>query len=115
VLIESRTGRDSQSEITKNFVDLKQINNVIHEPARLGILVLLLGHTPPGLQFNEVQNALGLSPGNLSSHTKRLASAEYITITKMFVDLKPRTWLKITSQGVLDLKNYASKLQTLKK
>jgi DNA-binding MarR family transcriptional regulator len=96
---------------TTDQINLKEIDNLIHEPARLGILVLLLSHSQLGLQFNDIQNALGLSPGNLSSHAQKLAKAEYVMISKMFVELKPRTWLKITPKGAEALKSYAVNLE----
>ena len=44
------------------------------------------------------------------SHTQRLVKAQYVDISKIFINLKPKTWVKITPQGAHALKNYAFKL-----
>ncbi|MHA1984932.1 MAG: transcriptional regulator [Candidatus Hodarchaeales archaeon] len=93
----------------KSVKDLEEIDNLIHEPVRLGILVLLLPR-PSGLAFNTVQNILGLSPGNLSSHAQKLFQANYIMIIKMFVNFKPKTFFKITPEGEEAIKKYANNL-----
>ena len=95
--------------INENILKLEDIDNIIHEPTRLGILVLLIAHRN-GLAFNQIQEILSLSPGNLSSHIQKLSKANYVEIIKMFIDLKPKTWLKITPDGISALKKYASNL-----
>jgi DNA-binding MarR family transcriptional regulator len=92
--------------------DLEGIDNLIHEPVRLGILVLLLPR-PNGLAFNTVQKILGLSPGNLSSHAQKLFQAKYIMIIKMFVNFKPKTFFKITPEGEEAIKKYANNIEKI--
>ena len=92
-------------------VELSSLNEVIHVPARLGIMLLLFGHQK--MTFSQVQKALNLSAGNLSSHAKRLEQAGYLVISKGFVELRPRTLLKITEEGRFALKDYASSLTSL--
>ncbi|MFQ5976667.1 MAG: transcriptional regulator [Candidatus Heimdallarchaeota archaeon] len=91
--------------------EISSLNEVIHVPARLGIMLLLFGHQR--LTFSQVQKALNLSAGNLSSHARRLEQAGYLIISKGFVELKPRTLLKITEEGTFALKNYATALTSV--
>ncbi|MFW9992344.1 MAG: transcriptional regulator [Candidatus Odinarchaeota archaeon] len=82
----------------------------IHEPVRLGVLMLLYLHS--SLAFSIIQQGLGVTSGNLNSHLKKLAEEEYIRIEKAFVDLRPRTLVKITEKGRTSLRSYT---RTLKK
>ncbi len=95
----------------ESLEELKSINLFVHEPNRLGILLLLLGHHR--LTFAQVQKALDLTAGNLSSHAKRLEKAGYLRILKGFVNLKPRTILEITDNGKIALKNYIKSLNLI--
>ncbi|OLS18462.1 MAG: hypothetical protein HeimC3_49320 [Candidatus Heimdallarchaeota archaeon LC_3] len=96
----------------ESIKDLDSIDSLVHEPARLGMLVLLLPR-PKGLAFNTVQDILGLSPGNLSSHAQKLHQAKYIIIIKLFVNFKPKTFFKITPEGIKALKKYANNLESI--
>ncbi|MFX0117190.1 MAG: transcriptional regulator [Candidatus Hodarchaeota archaeon] len=95
----------------ESLAEISSLNDIIHVPARLGIMLLLFGHHR--LTFSQVQEALNLSAGNLSSHARRLEQAGYLMISKGFVELRPRTILKITEEGICALKNYASSLTSI--
>ena len=62
------------------------LNPIVHEPVRLGILMLL--HLNNTLPFSVVQKGLGVTSGNLNSHVKKLTSEGYVHIEKAFVDLR---------------------------
>lgn len=92
--------------------DLRKILNideVIHTPARLAILLFLLPR--PNATFPEIREALSLTSGNLSSHLKKLQASGYIDISKAFVDLKPTTIVTITPHGRQAVNEYASFLR----
>ena len=92
---------------------LGEIDRVIHEPARLAILGLLVAVESADFLF--VQNQTGLTGGNLSSHMTRLEEAGYVEVTKEFVDRIPRTLLRATKKGRAALRLYKRKmLQVLK-
>jgi len=74
-----------------------EIDAVIHERVRLGILSALFGVR--GLSFIELRDKLGVSDGNLSVHSRVLEKKDYIHIDKDFVDRKPRTTLSLTPEG----------------
>ena len=47
-----------------------------------------------------------MTPGNLSSHLRKLEDAGYVEVTKEFVDRTPHTALKLTRQGREAFKEY---------
>ena len=59
------------------------LDRVVHEPARLRILMLLSAVDETDFKF--LQSTLGLTNGNLSSHMNRLDQAGYVRILKGFV------------------------------
>lgn len=88
---------------------LLDIDEVIHTPARLAILLFLLPR--PNATFPEIREALSLTAGNLSSHLKKLQESHYVDISKAFVDLKPTTIISITSKGRRAINEYAEFLR----
>jgi DNA-binding MarR family transcriptional regulator len=56
---------------------------VIHVPARLRIMVTLAAvHDGDNLSFTRLQDLIGLTPGNLITHLRKLADAGYVSRTK---------------------------------
>ena len=47
-----------------------------------------------------------MTPGNLSSHLSKLEDAEYVEITKEFIERKPHTALALTKKGRFAFKEY---------
>jgi DNA-binding MarR family transcriptional regulator len=77
--------------------DDKDIDKVIHEPARLKIIAQLYVVDSADMVF--LMRQTELTWGNLSSHVTKLENAGYIEVTKEFVEKKPRTTLKLTTEG----------------
>lgn len=50
-------------------------------------------------KFATIQKTLGVTPGNLSSHLKKLEKSHFIDIEKKFVDGKPTTIVYLTTDG----------------
>ncbi|MFX0151541.1 MAG: transcriptional regulator [Candidatus Hodarchaeota archaeon] len=90
---------------------LGELDSLVHEPARLGILTLL--HLNSSQPFSILQKGLGLSSGNLNSHLARLIESEYITQEKTFVKTRPRTVIHITPEGRKALKQYSKSLKRI--
>jgi DNA-binding MarR family transcriptional regulator len=88
---------------------LSDIDKLVHEPARLMILATL--HVVDSADFLWVEHQTGLTRGNLSSHMSKLEKAEYIEITKEFVDKIPRTLLQITAKGRDALLDYSNNMK----
>ncbi len=91
---------------------LLEVDRVVHEPARLAILTVLA--SAEEVQFKFLEEALGLTRGNLSSHVSRLEEAGYLTVTKAFEEKVPVTSYRITARGRKALETYrAAMLQGL--
>lgn len=101
---------DESREIKENH-PLSNIDQVIHAPARLMILVLL--YVVESLDYVFLKNQTGLSWGNLSTHLGKLENAGYIDIEKGYQGKKPQSKIKLTPQGRKAFKNYKSNLQTV--
>jgi DNA-binding MarR family transcriptional regulator len=61
--------------------------------------------------FLFLQNQLQMTPGNLSSHLKKLEEAGYVEIVKEFLERKPHTALKLTEKGRNAFKAYQQNLR----
>lgn len=95
------------------------LNKIIHERARLLILTYLASNEKKEISFNELQESLDFSSGNLSVQLRKLQQADYVDIQKTFRDNKPYTAVSITHQGSDALKHYVAEMEgiikTLKK
>jgi DNA-binding MarR family transcriptional regulator len=91
---------------------LLEVDRVVHEPARLAILTVLANAEE--VQFKFLEEALGLTRGNLSSHVSKLEDAGYLVVSKGFEDRIPVTSYRITARGRKALETYrAAMLQGL--
>jgi DNA-binding MarR family transcriptional regulator len=95
------------SSSTKLKID--NLDPVIHERARLGIMSMLAAADP--LSFTELKNQLELTDGNLSVHLRILEEAGYVAVEKDFIDRKPRTSVAITKKGRAAFKAYVDVLE----
>ncbi|MBN2685725.1 MAG: transcriptional regulator [Pontiellaceae bacterium] len=76
------------------------LNPVIHQPVRLRIMSVLIDLPPKDeVDFVHLKKLLGLTDGNLGAHLLKLEQAEYIVVKKMFIDRKPRTFVKASGMG----------------
>ncbi len=76
------------------------LDETIHQPTRLRIMSLLVSlEARDRLAYGFVQNHLGLTPGNLTTHLRKLEDAGYVATTKEFHGAKPRTWIQATESG----------------
>lgn len=88
------------------------LDEIIHQPTRLQIMSLLMSLEPRDrLAYGFVQQHLGLTPGNLTTHLRKLENAHYVAITKEFHGAKPRTWVEATQSGRLAFAGYLANLE----
>jgi DNA-binding MarR family transcriptional regulator len=75
-------------------------------------MVVLLRALPAGdeLTFSDLQERLALSPGNLSTHLRKLEDAGYVAVAKTFRDRMPVTSVSLTERGRAAHRAYASAL-----
>ena len=88
---------------------LVEIDRLIHEPARLMILAYL--YVVDSADFVFLVRQTGLTWGNLSSHISKLAAAGYVEVEKEFVDKKPHTMLRLTSEGRAAFQEYRQSMK----
>lgn len=90
------------------------LEKLFHEPNRMAIMSTLCG-SDTGLSFTDLRDACGLTDGNLSRHLKALEEAGAVTITKKFVDSKPRTTVAPSASGLERFGEYLNSLATVLK
>ena len=95
----------------KNNSFLDRLDNIIHEPARLFIILNL--YVLESTDFVFLMKLTGLTDGNLSAHLKRLNSAKYIHIHKEFKNNKPNTSISLSEEGRKALISYSKFMRDL--
>lgn len=90
------------------------LDPLIHVPARLQIMATLAA-LPDGdaLSFTRLQEMIGLTPGNLITHLRKLEEASYLTSHKTGSGPASRTSLALTHHGRAALDAYAATLRGL--
>jgi len=96
-------------EGSKRDLGVGEIDKVIHEPARLGIIAHLYVLDSADALF--LKNQMGLTWGNLSSHLAKLEDAGYVEVIKEFVDRKPVTSLRLTRRGREAFRSYRDRMR----
>jgi DNA-binding transcriptional ArsR family regulator len=91
--------------------DIPQLDRLIHEKLRLGIVSALAANE--SLTFSELKDLLKTTDGNISVHTRRLEEAEYITCTKSFQGRVPKTEYRLTAGGRRALEGYLDHMEAL--
>jgi DNA-binding MarR family transcriptional regulator len=107
----ARVERQQRSERLARPNSALQLDRVIHERIRLGMLSALAVND--ALTFNEVKALLETTDGNLSVHARKLEDADYITCEKSFEGRVPRTEFRITRSGRAALEAYLSHMEAL--
>ena len=90
------------------------LDPLIHVPTRLKI-VATLAALPDGdtLSFTRLQDMIGLTPGNLIIHLRKLEEADYISSEKTKNGTAPKTTVTLTHQGRAALDAYTKALRGL--
>ena len=94
------------------FEDLQSLSRLVHEPARLAILVALSACEKADFLF--LLNVTGLTKGNLSSHLSKLEQGGLIQIEKAYEGRQPITYVRLTPEGREALKSHWKRLDTLR-
>ncbi|MHC4639963.1 MAG: transcriptional regulator [Planctomycetota bacterium] len=90
-----------------------EIDRIIHEPARLRIMMILSGIEQA--DFNFLLTTLGLTRGNLSRHVEKLESAAYLKVKKSFNGKIPNTSYQLTHKGSKTLAQYWENLDAVRR
>lgn len=89
---------------------IQNINKAFDHRIRLGIMSVLMVNEHA--DFNRLKELLGVTDGNLASHTKALELENYILIEKQFIGKKPNTKYSATHEGK---KAFAAHIDALEK
>lgn len=76
---------------------LSQLEETVHQRARLGILAILV--ETRDADFTHLKHALQLTDGNLGRHLEVLVTSGYVELNKGSDGRRSRTWARITPRG----------------
>lgn len=88
---------------------LADIDQVVHAPARLMVLIHL--YVVESADYVFLMRRTGLTWGNLSTHLARLEEAGYVEIEKKFVGKKPHTTASLTRRGRAAFREYKKSMR----
>jgi DNA-binding MarR family transcriptional regulator len=90
------------------------LDPVIHAPARLRLMVTL-ATLPDGdnLSFTRLQDLIGLTPGNLITHLRKLEDAGYVRTEKTGSGVNALTTVALTLGGRTALERYTAVVRQL--
>src|SRR5262249_46022462 len=90
------------------------LDPVIHAPARLRLMVTLAA-LPDGdtLSFTRLQDLMGLTPGTLIPHLRKLDDAGYVQMTNSGSGVRALTTVPLPPQGRAALEHYTAVLRQL--
>lgn len=90
------------------------LDPVIHAPVRLHVVVTLATlRDGDDLSFTRLQELLGLTPGNLITHLRKLEDAGYVTTARSGSGVTARTSVSLTQQGRQAFGSYTAALRQL--
>jgi DNA-binding MarR family transcriptional regulator len=95
--------------MTRRIQEIAQLDRLIHEPARLTIMMILYGAGEA--DFLYLQREGGFTQGNLSGHLAKLEDAGYVEIEKKFKGKVPLTVCRLTGKGKAAFTGYAQKMR----
>ena len=88
-----------------------ELDRLIHERVRLGIVSALAVHGP--LPFADLKAVLEVTDGNLAAHARRLEEAGYIHGSKTAGGRAARTEYRLTDVGRQGLEDYLEHMEAL--
>jgi predicted ArsR family transcriptional regulator len=74
------------------------LDRLFHERGRLAVCTCLIAN-PEGMSFTSLQEACGLTDGNLNRHLHALSDAEIVTLARTRGTGRPTTIVRITETG----------------
>ena len=87
------------------------LDRVIHEKGRLGIMSLLAAS--PELSFTELRDSLGMTDGNVTTHIRTLQEAGYVSVAKTYERNRPLTTCSVTAAGKKAFTAYINLLEQI--
>jgi DNA-binding MarR family transcriptional regulator len=91
-----------------------ELDPLIHVPARLRLVATLAAlDDGDSLSFTRLQDLIGLTPGNLITHLRKLEEAGYVVSSKTMIKAVPQTTVALTNRGRAALDAYREALREL--
>lgn len=90
---------------------INNINKAFDHRIRLGIMSVLVVNE--SADFKTLKELLGVTDGNLASHTKALEKENYIVVQKSFIGRKPNTSYSATASGRKAFKKHIEAIEKL--
>ncbi len=87
----------------------KDLNPIIHSQLRLAIISFLVANGKS--DFKEIKEVTKATSGNISVQLKKLEEAEYIRITKGFLNNYQHTAIEITPVGIKAFEEYVQAIK----
>jgi len=90
-----------------------EIDKIIHEPARLRIMMILAGLEQADFSF--LVTTLDLTRGNLNRHMEKLESAGYLKVKRSFKGKVRNTSYQPTQKGSKALAQYWENIDAIRR
>ena len=95
---------------------MTKLNKIIHQPVRLRIMAALVTLGPnEEVDFTYLRNLLEVTDGNLGAHLRKLEESGFITVNKLFVERKPRTFISASAEGRKAFNEHVAALESILK
>jgi predicted ArsR family transcriptional regulator len=88
------------------------LERIFHERGRLAVCACLVAN-PDGMRFTELQEACGLTDGNLNRHLHALAEVGVVTSERVRGHGRPTTIVRITEPGRTRFLSYVDELESV--
>jgi len=88
----------------------EELDKILHQPIRTRIMAYLA--VQKNSDYTTIRDMFNLTDGHMTTHMKELIENNYVSVTKEFINNKPRTSYTITQKGKNAFLNY---IETLKK
>ena len=93
---------------------MTDLDPIIHAQARLRIMAALSTLAPEEqISFPRLQELLGMTAGNLSTHLRKLEDAGYVDVMKTHKGRTPVTYIALTTRGRRAFEDYTDTLRHL--
>ena len=93
---------------------VEPLDPLIHVPVRLRIMATLAALSEGDtLLFTRLQDMLGVTPGNLLTHLRKLEEGGYVSTEKTGIGVWSRTTVTLTKRGRAALDAYTEALRGL--
>jgi DNA-binding MarR family transcriptional regulator len=88
------------------------LDRLFHERGRLAVCTCLVAN-PDGMRFKALQEACGLTDGNLNRHLHALAETEIVTLERSRAGSRTTTLVRITESGRVRFLAYIDELEAV--